>query len=149
MTDLQKVLEEATRLSKSIRQLLRLSTYNEYDDLSGLEMDLTDPEQVLIRDELRVVMDKLADVEDLISYLNSPIQEVSRLHRNSQGKYETARGHSYCCGSRIEALVTDDYHNGPYWTRTSVEHDGEDYYLVGCKDVSMNGLTVRVRSMPR
>ena len=51
----------------------------------------------------------------------------------------------YCCGSRIEALVTDEYHDGPYWTRTSVEHDGEDYYLVGNMDISMNGLTVRVR----
>lgn len=145
MTTLQTVLEETTKLNHSIRRLLRLSTYNKYDDLSGLDMNLMDPEQILVRDELRLVMDKLADVEDLITYLNSPIQEVSRLHRNSQGKYETASGRYYCCGSRIEALVTDEYHDGPYWTRTSVEHDGEDYYLVGNKDVSMNGLTVRVR----
>ena len=89
--NLAKVLEETSKLALNNRQLLRLSTYHKCDDLSGLEMDLTDPEQLLIRDELRVVMDKLADVEDLITYLNSPIQEVSRLHRNSQGKYETAR----------------------------------------------------------
>ena len=146
--NLAKVLEETSKLAPNIRQLLRLSTYHKCDDLSGLEMDLTDPEQLLIRDELRVVMDKLADVEDLITYLNSPIQEVSRLHRNSQGRYETASGRYYCCGSRIEALVTDEYHDGPYWTRTSVEHDGEDYYLVGNKDISLNGLTVRLRSMP-
>ena len=51
----------------------------------------------------------------------------------------------YCCGSPIEALVTDDRYDVPYWVRTSVEHDGTDYYLVGHRDVCMEGLTVRIR----
>jgi len=46
----------------------------------------------------------------------------------------------------IEALVDDDYHNVPYWTRTVVEHNDEDYYLVGYRDIPMKGLRVRVRS---
>ena len=29
--------------------------------------------------------------------------------------------------------------------KTSVEHNGTDYYLVGYKDVTLSGLTVRVR----
>ena len=60
--------------------------------------------------------------------------------------YRTAKGHFYDCRSSIEALVTDEYHEVPYWTRTTVEHNGEDYYLVGYKGLSMKGLTVRVRS---
>lgn len=148
MADLQKVLEESSKLNQSIRRLLRLSTYNKYDDLSGLEMDLTDPEQIFLWTELWRVMESLAYVDNLISYLNCPIQEVSRLHRNGQGNYETASGYCCCCGSFIEALVTDENHCGPYWTRAFVGHDGTAYYQLG-KSVSMNGLTVRVRSTPR
>lgn len=148
MADLKMVQEETEKLNQSIRRLLKLSTYDKYDDLSGLDMDLTDPEQILIWDELRWLMEKLAEVEERISYLNSPILEISKLHRNGIGKYETDSGHFYCCGSCIEALITDEYHDGPYWTRTCVEHDGTDYYLIGNKKVSMNGLTVRVRAAP-
>ena len=61
-------------------------------------------------------------------------------------KYRTAKGHFYDCRSSIEALVTDEYHEVPCWTRTTVEHNGEDYYLVGYKGLSMGGLRVRVRS---
>ena len=42
--------------------------------------------------------------------------------------------------------MTDEYHEVPYWTRTIVEHNGEDYYLVGYKDFPMDGLRIRVRS---
>ena len=145
MADLKMVQEETTKLNQSIRRLLKLSTYEKYDDLSGLDMDLTDPEQIFARDELRWIMEKLDDVEERISYLSRPILEVSKLHRSSAGKYETDSGHFYCCRSVIEALVTDEYHDGPYWTRACVEHD----YLVGNKGVSMNGLTVRVRAAPK
>ncbi len=33
-----------------------------------------------------------------------------------------------------------------YWTKTVVEHDGNDYYMVVYKGISLKGLTVRVRS---
>ena len=49
------------------------------------------------------------------------IKEVSKLHKNSEGRYETAHGHYYTSGCWIEALVSDDYHEVPYWTRTRVE----------------------------
>lgn len=147
MANLLDVLEEATKLNQRIQQLLKLSTYNESGDLIGLDMDLSDPEQIFLWTELWRVMESLAYVDNQISYLNCPIQEVSRLHRNGQGNYETASGHCCCCGSFIEALVTDENHCGPYWTRAFVGHDGMVYYQLG-KSISMNGLTVRVRSMP-
>ena len=46
----------------------------------------------------------------------------------------------HLCTSVIEALVSDEYHDVPYWTITSVEHNGRDYYLVGHKDIPMKGL---------
>ncbi len=146
MTDLQMVLAEAVKLNRSIEQFLRLSTYTKYGDLSGLEIDLHDGEQIFLRDELRIIVDHLDDVRDCIAYLSRPIVEVSRLRKGTAGKYRTAKGHFYDCRSRIEALVSDEYHEVPYWTRTVVEHDGEDYYMVGYKGVPLNGLRVRVRS---
>lgn len=145
MADVESVMAETLGMRREISRLLRASSYNEYDDLSGLKINDEDSEQLFLLDELRKIMDKLADAEDRMSYLSRPIVETSRLHKNEVGKYETAHGHYYCCGNRIEALVSDDWHEVPYWTRTSVEHDGADYYLVGHRDVILNGLTVRVR----
>ncbi len=148
MADLQMVLAEAVKLNQSISKFLKFSTYTDYDDLSGLDIDLKDGEQLFLRDELRDITDRLADVQDYIAYLSRPIVEVSRLRKGTAGKYRTAKGHFYDCRSRIEALVSDEYHEVPYWTRTTVEHNGEDYYLVGYQNISMNGLRVRVRSNP-
>lgn len=145
MADVKSVMAAALGMRGEISRLLRLSTYNQYGDLCELKIDYEDADQLFLLNELLAIMEKLADVEDKLSYLSWPIVETSRLWKNEVGKYETAHGHYYSCGSRIEALVSDDYHESPYWTRTSVEHDGTDYYLVGHRDVSLNGLTVRVR----
>lgn len=146
MADLQMALSEAVKLNRSISQFLKFSTYTDYDDLSGLDIDRTDSEQLLLWEELRRITDKLADVQEYVSCLTRPITEVSILRKGTAGKYRTAKGHYYDCRSNIEALVTDEHHEVPYWTRTVVEHNGEDYYLVGYKNLSMNGLRVRVRS---
>lgn len=146
MADLQMALSEAVKLNRSIAQFLKFSTYTNYDDLSGLDIDFQDGEQLLLLDELRRITDKLADVQEYISYLSRPVTEVSSLRKGPAGKYRTAKGHLYDCRSSIEALVTDEYHDVPYWTRTTVEHNGEDYYLVGYKNIPMKGLRVRVRA---
>ena len=146
MANLQTVFAEAVKLERDISRFLKVSTYPEYDDLSGLDIDFSDGEQLLLLDELWRVAGKLADVQERIAYLSQPVTETSRLRKGTAGKYRTAKGHFYDCRSSIEALVTDEYHAVPYWTRTTVEHDGEDYYLVGYKGLPMNGLRVRVRS---
>lgn len=147
MADINTVLTKSMELDWRIKSLLKLSTFYDYDDLSGLHYDYEDGEQLFLADELKFVMDKLADVHDRISYIARPVKEVSKLQKNSEGRYETRNGHCYTSGSRIEALVTDGYHEVPYWTRTRVEHNGTDYYLVGYKDVKLKGLTVRVREV--
>jgi len=146
MADLKAVLANATELNRGIEKFLKFSTYNRFTDLSGLEIDFTDGEQIFLWNELRIIAERLADVQNRIAYLSLPIMEESRLRKETTGKYRTAKGHYYDCGSGIEALVTDGGCDVPYWTRTVVEHDGEDYYLVGYKGVPMKGLRVRVRS---
>ena len=148
MSDISRILAQATSLQWEIRRLLRVSNFSQYTDLSGLEIDYNDREQLFLLDELRSIMEKLSEVDDALRYINLPVQEVSQLHKNTAGRYETAHGRYFCCGSPIEALVSDDRYNVPYWARTRVEHDDTGYYLVGHRGVSMDGLTVRIREEP-
>ncbi len=145
MANLKEVWAKTAEMKWKIDSLLRLSTYNDYDDLSGLDIDYDSAEELFLLNELKGVMRAFQEVQDRLNYLSRPIKETSRLSRNRSDRYETYRGYCYTCGSRIEALVSDNRHDSLYWTRTSVEHDGSDYYLVGHKGVSMDGLTVRVR----
>lgn len=145
MADINSIMLQASELQPGISRLLRNSTYNQYDDLSGLEIDYEDSEQLLLLDELRGIMEKLADVDYIIRYMSQPVVEAGRLRKNASGRYETESGHYYCCGSPIEALVRDDRYEVPYWVKTSIEHDGRDYYLVGHRHVSLDGLVVRIR----
>ena len=145
MADLNMVLLEAQKLNGSIRSLLRLSTYEDYDDLSGLHIDYEDGQQLFLQSELREIMEKLSDVTGRITYLSRPVKEISCLHKNRSGRYETKNGHEYTSGSGIEVLIKDDYQEVPYWVWTRVEHDGKGYYLVGHKNIQLDGLTVRVR----
>ena len=75
MADLQAALAEAVKLNQHITQFLKFSTYPEYNDLSGLDIDFHDGEQILIWDELRRITERLADVQEYISYLTRPITE--------------------------------------------------------------------------
>ncbi len=86
----------------------------------------------------------LDEVKGRLEYLSLPVREVSRLHRNKFGRYETDGGHYYTCGSPIAALVQDGYREVLYWVWIRLEHNEKGYYLVGYSNVDMDGLIVRV-----
>lgn len=145
MKNLGELLEMSQKLNTEIKRLLKESTYLEYDDLSKLDIDYKDAEQLLLQEQLWKVLQELEEVSGRLDYLALPIKEVSRLHKNSDGRYETKGGHYYTSGCRVEALVSDSFRTVPYWVRTSIEHDGNDYYLVGYREVELEGLKVRLR----
>ena len=119
----------------------------EAEDLSFLDIDKTDSEQLFLTDELRSILDSLEKAYRSISYLSRPIKSSSVLYKNNRGRYEARDGsREYTSGSGIEALVYDDYNECNKWVSTRVEHDGQDYYLVGYKNVGMDGLKTRVRA---
>lgn len=145
MADINKVFEEAQKLKWNIGSLLKLSGYERNGDLSGLNIDYEDGEQLFLTEELGEIMEKLDNVNWRLKYLSRPIKETSRLHKNRSGRYETSGGHYYTSGNGIEVLLPEGYPEVYRWMWTRVEHDGKDYYLVGHHDVSMEGLTVRIR----
>ena len=96
MADLNMVLKEAQKLNGSIRSLLRLSTYEDYDDLSGLSIDYEDGQQLFLQTELREIMEKLSDVTGRIAYLSRPVMEGRRVllvDVDSQGSMTASLGY--------------------------------------------------------
>ena len=98
MATLQTVLAEATKLNREIERILKASTYSAYRDLSGLDIDTTDSEQLFLQNELCYIMDRLADAQAHIEYLNLPVSQTTSLHRNGNGQYEIAEGYCLHCG---------------------------------------------------
>lgn len=143
--DINTVLEQMAELKIKIDDILSTSTYDEHADLRGLHVDRRDSGQLFLLKELRSIMRKLADTGGSIEYLSRPVKEIGSLHRDADGKYKTGQGYPYRCGSLIEILLQEDSGEVPCWVLTKVEHDGEDYYLVGYEDIPMEGLRVRVR----
>ncbi len=145
MNNLSQAYTELNTLSHRIENFLRISNYYNYNDLSNFDIDHLDAQQLFLKAEMQTIMDRLAEAQERILYLASPVQEISRLHKNASGRYETVQGHYFCSGSPVETLVTDDDTGVTCWVRTSVEHNGKDYFLVGYDSVELDGLTVRIR----
>lgn len=145
MADINDIFLNLQILNSDIGKLLGNSTINDYSDLSGLEINYQDGQDLFLKAQIQTILNNLLEVHNNITYLSAPIQEVGKLHKNASGRYETETGYEYYCGSNIEALVEDDWHDVPYWVQTRVEASNGQYYLYGYKDVPMDGLQVRIR----
>lgn len=155
MADLKTLSDEMTKLKKQLETVLYISGFRDYDDLSGLDdykqIKTADQRQQL--EEYRNILYKLDEVQSSLAYFGKPIREMGTLHENSQGRYETDKGHYYTSGSGIEFLRTEEvynydteeWENAEVWTCSRVESKDGQYYIVGYPDVEMSGLTVRIR----
>lgn len=144
--DLQQELE---KLNRTMVRLLEQSRYAMYDDLSGLEFDATDPEEQLLREELGSVLYRLEEVSSTIDYLSRPIKSIGKLHKGSNGRYffndiELSSGYGIEALVPTEVWVNGERQEGYKWLASRIEHNGEDYHIVGYSG-ALEGLTVRVR----
>ena len=145
MNNLEKVLSNLAKVSKEIGEVLEVSTYKRYSDLSGLEIDYSDKDQLFLLNEIKMIVEELEDLDRKIKYINTPVSYTGILHLQKDGRYGLDNGDYYTSGNSIEVLVYDEFSECKKWVSTRVEHDGKDYYIVGYKGVSMEGLTVRQR----
>lgn len=148
MKNLSDLFGELKILSGEIKSIINRSGADEFDDLSKLEINMEDPEDLFFWDELRAIVEKLFDVSNDIDYLRKPIMMEGHLYKNSNGRYmvkDSDYYREYTCGSVIEFFVDDGYHDHAYWCASTVEHNGDDYFIVGHRNIEMNGLKVRVR----
>ena len=149
------IMTELSDLNLSIQKILYHTKFEDYDDLSGLDIDYTSAEELYLVDELRTILDKLDDVSHNLKYLERPIKSEGVLHKNRNGRYEF-NGIELSSGYGLEYLNADDRHMRyddndnyivtPYWAYGRIEHDGNDYYIVGAsKGLELEGLKVRIR----
>lgn len=152
---IKDLMAEVQDLNLKLQQILYHSQYEMYDDLSGLEWDKTDADQLFMLDELRQIMYKIDDISHTLNYLDKPIKTEGALHKNANGRYEV-NGIELSSGCGLEYLATDDRHcryndnddyvPTPYWCASRIEHDGKDYYIVGATDLdTLENVRVRIR----
>ncbi len=142
---LNELMKELGNVYWRLEEIIKKSEFELYDDLSALEIDWNDPEELFLVDELRAILKKINDVNKTVQYLNAQIKVSGRLHRNSYGRFEV-NGYEFHCGDGIEALMVDPYDGESRWVASRIEHDMNDFYIVGYKDVKLEDLYVRVRN---
>lgn len=149
------IMNEVAELNNKINLIIQHSDFQNYEDLSGLDIDKTSAEELFLSDELYNILNKLSDVSNAIEYLKKPVHAEGILHKNENGRYEF-NDIELSCGYGFEYLASDDRHmrynehddyvTTPYWSYGRIEHDGSDYYIVGAdKDTVLEGLRVRIR----
>lgn len=147
---INEIMSELTELNIRLKQIMKDTHYDEYEDLSELELDKTDAEQLFLHDELRQLMSKIADISHTLSYLRSPVKHEGILSKKSNGRYEFD-GIELTSGCGIEFLATDEWHCDenwvpvPYWCYGTLEHNGSDYYIQGANLETLEGVRVRIR----
>ena len=141
-----EIMRELKSISRGIDKVAEITGYVEFGDMSLLDIDRTDADDLFIYNEFNRIVDSLADIQGNIDYISLPVKYVSDLFRNMEGKYETEQGEYYPSGRLIEYLSNDEnHHEYPFWRKSRVEHNGVDYYIVAEPTLSLQGLKVRVR----
>lgn len=152
---LEDLKQALTVIERQIEALLKRLKYPECNDLSILcdykQIKSADDKQLL--EEYHRILDNLYEVQNTIVYYEHPVKEISYLHLDETGRYVTASGYCYGNGSIIEFLRTDNDHNHDIkesegikiWTRSRVEYDGQNYFILDYPDINLSGLMVRVR----
>lgn len=143
----KEILNELKALAHTIREMEKATTYDVYGDCSGLNTDGADPDSVEMEYGLAGIMEHLYQARMGIERLSSPVQYESRLYKNSAGKYEDNHGKLYSCGSAIEFFDKGDPDCGARarWIISRVEHDGNNYYIVGYRHLPLDRALTRVR----
>ncbi len=149
--NINELMKSLSELNYELKSLIRKTKIDRSDDLSGVEADWNNPEQLLLVEELRSAMLKISEVSETISYLEKPIKGEYILHQNSNGRYECS-AHEYTCGNCIEYYAYDETEDRYRWGISRVEHNGDDYYIVNSKwlrrdrnNIPLEGLRVRRR----
>ncbi len=145
MIEKSEVMFELVKVSNCIKHLLNVTQFDENCEENIKSIDRTNPQDLFIENQLNSFMQKLEDIRIDIEYMKFPVKYESKLRKNEYHRYETCKGDDYTSGSLIEFLNEDPNYDYPFWEISTVEYKGNDYYIVGAKDVTMAGLKVRIR----
>ena len=111
-----------------------------------VEYDRDNPDEVQKYTVLSRIMDKLDNIRGQLSYLERPVVSTCELVYNPNSDRYECDYHEFHCGDPIEFLYFDDLERYE-WICSRIEHNGDRYYIVGYRNVSLDGLKVRFRQV--
>ncbi|KUP22383.1 DUF5348 domain-containing protein [Paenibacillus sp. DMB5] len=138
----EKIKMALIKLEPELKRLAKLIEDAENEGVYG-----DTPQEHYLRSMNNKIGSKLDDARRLLRQVNAPVIEEGTLRKNASGRYELPSGDYFTSGSSIEFLHS--YSDGDQiWVYSSVEHNGEDYYITNIPDTPMAGLRVRVKQLP-
>ena len=151
--ELLNLKNEMYDIKHKISHLLLETKFHDYGNLETVNYDITNPDEQQLMQEFNLITEKLSDIYYRMEYFQHPVDFEDTLTLNSDGRYETTNGRRYyTSGHEIEFFTTKEvlnshgtFENVGIWVISSVEHNGQGYYIVGYPDVSLQNLRVRVR----
>ena len=106
------------------------------------------PDTRFLKESVELLLDPLSEMHSLLSYLQTPASPEYVLERFKNGRYgyrdKEGSRREFSCGQTLEAMITDSF-GCLRWVKARMEHDGNDYFLMGHRSVPLAGLTVRER----
>lgn len=144
--EIQMALKKSKELADEVKYLFKDTNYKQYNDLSGLKYEEGNVEDEFIRTQLVAAYEHLEMAKYKIDYINRNIVETGKLKLNSLGKYELNE-HEYSSGSLIEFLFYDDFLERDCWVISRIESTDRHYYIVGFRNLQLEGLLVRRREL--
>ena len=140
-------LNEAIRAAQKIKSdcdfLMEQTGFDGYT-FDKIETKNLSADERFLFDRLVKALDGLDIFVGAIDYISRPIKFEGTLRKNERGRHE-CEAREYTSGCTIEYQTYDDFDERDEWQLSRVEHNGNDYYIVADRDLSLDGLRVRVR----
>lgn len=79
MTELVELKKEMRKLQDQIEKIMQMTKYRVLKNLSAVEYDHTDPDDLKYIDEYRLALDNLSRIDHRLSYMNRPVSYTDTL----------------------------------------------------------------------
>lgn len=136
---IEELQSQFNHLNLRIQNIISAAGY----DADNVPSKSNDLDYTFKRDQYLSLLRQLEDISSEVNYLNKPISIEGRLYKNTDGRYAFPNGDYLTSGNTVELLCQDEYDT--YWVKTTIEHS-EDYYALDLgKEVSLEGMTARMR----
>lgn len=141
--ELKELSKELKALDGHISEILEKTGFSENESLGEIEADRSNPENLLLLEEYSNILYKLQAIDNTLLYLSRPTTPAGRLEKQENGRF-TLGNIELTCGNSLEVLIFDEYQERYKWLSSRIEHNGQDYYIVGY-DGRPDGLKARIR----
>ena len=141
--EIKEVFRKVAKLTTEIKEL-EMAVDFDYGYLN-INYDESSADDMQVYYALLDVYDKLHDVKNKLEYHETPVDRESVLHKNLYGRYVSEDGYEFSCGCHIEYLKYLEGRECYTWKNSRIEADENGYYIVGDRDIRLDGLRVRFR----